>query len=496
MDDKFVKQRVLNRVVRQKYLPRLFREDPNIVGMGFGKRRVGSRITDEYAAVVYVMKKVPKAQLPISKLLPRKVYIGGDCVHVDVRETGPLYTHSFTAEERPAPSGISIGHPDITAGTLGCLVTDLTDGSTCILSNNHVLANENAAAIGDAIIQQGTFDGGNTPAQDIARLKRFVNLLVPGPNFVDGAIAEVINVGDVINQMKDNLMDVPTSTHRAIGLLFAGSCNTTIINPINRVLTDLNIDFLNPGAWTDATIGMNVEKVGRTTEYLTSSVQEIDATVNITYNALGTLLFENQIVTAYMSEGGDSGSIVCEGGKGGDDTCPGPGPDGPCASTAAMGLVLDRDLRVDRAIQKPFREDHLNQTLAGRFLVDTYLANEDTFVERIMRTNSSAEDRAFVAAAYDKYVARLRAIFLDPENSKERFTKSDFKELQTLVGRLKVYMEDDEVKAVNSMLDIFSKYEGKSPSEILKDFDNKSTYNAIVKIIDGVSSLRGKDCGC
>ena len=40
---------------------------------------------------------------------------------------------------RPAPSGISIGHIDITAGTLGGLVRDRESGDVVILSNNESL---------------------------------------------------------------------------------------------------------------------------------------------------------------------------------------------------------------------------------------------------------------------------------------------------------------------------------------------------------------------
>jgi hypothetical protein len=251
---------------------------------------------------------------------------------------------------------------------------------------------------------------------------------------------------------------------------------------------------LNSGAWTSAAVGMNVEKVGRTTEYTTSTIREIDVTINVTYG-IGTLTFENQITTGWMSAGGDSGSIVCEGGKGGDLSCPfETGPE--CATTAAMGIVLDRDLRVDRAIQKPFRETHLNNTITGRFLVDTYLMNENMFVDRIMQTNSSVDDREFVAAAYDKHVSRLRALFLDPVHSKDRFTRADMEELGSFVRRLKSYMEDDEFIAVEKILELFEKYEGRSPSEILADFDTKSTYNLVVRAIESVASIRSKDCGC
>ena len=52
---------------------------------------------------------------------------------------------------RPLRIGGSVGHYMTTAGTLGCFVTK--DGvNDLILSNNHVLANENAATVGDAIV--------------------------------------------------------------------------------------------------------------------------------------------------------------------------------------------------------------------------------------------------------------------------------------------------------------------------------------------------------
>ena len=69
------------------------------------------------------------------------------------------------------PIGVSTGHPDITAGTIGARVTDGTN--VYALSNNHVYANKNLAVIGDAVIQPGTFDGGSSPADDIGTLADF-----------------------------------------------------------------------------------------------------------------------------------------------------------------------------------------------------------------------------------------------------------------------------------------------------------------------------------
>ncbi len=92
--------------------------------------------------------------------------------------------------KRPVPAGVSVGHPRITAGTLGCLVQK--GRKHFILSNNHVLANGNEAQTGDPVLQPGPYDGGkNTPRYRIGRLSQFVPIAFDGrPNQVDAAIAE------------------------------------------------------------------------------------------------------------------------------------------------------------------------------------------------------------------------------------------------------------------------------------------------------------------
>ena len=92
---------------------------------------------------------------------------------------------------RPVPCGVSVGHFRITAGTLGYLVQD-SKGRWFILSNNHVLAENNEGKVGDPILQPGPFDGGkNTPPHRIAQLSAFVPIHFDGrPNQGDAAIAE------------------------------------------------------------------------------------------------------------------------------------------------------------------------------------------------------------------------------------------------------------------------------------------------------------------
>jgi len=92
-------------------------------------------------------------------------------------------------KQRPLLPGISVGHIEVTAGTLGCFVTRSdSSGKAMILSNNHVLANENNAKKGDLIIQPGRVDRGQQPRDAVGRLFRFVRLKKRG-NAIDAAIA-------------------------------------------------------------------------------------------------------------------------------------------------------------------------------------------------------------------------------------------------------------------------------------------------------------------
>ena len=127
-----------------------------LVACGIGYKEVGGVKTDELCIIVSVVKKVPLKY--VNNLVPPVV----DGVKTDVQETGVFKALQVRTDKwRPAPGGVSIGHPAITAGTLGCLVQ--RGGETFILSNNHVLAVSNLGRPGDPIIQPGAHDGGVEP---------------------------------------------------------------------------------------------------------------------------------------------------------------------------------------------------------------------------------------------------------------------------------------------------------------------------------------------
>src|SRR5439155_25785967 len=113
-----------------------------------------------------------------------------DGVPVTTRVTGLLMARSDpTQRARPARPGYSVGHPLITAGTIGARVRDAL-GRVYILSNNHVLANSNDATIGDPEFQPGPYDGGTSNDQ-IGTLSDFqvIAFSSTANNTIDAAIA-------------------------------------------------------------------------------------------------------------------------------------------------------------------------------------------------------------------------------------------------------------------------------------------------------------------
>ena len=183
--------------------------------------------------------------------------------------------------DRPVPIGVSTGHPDITAGTIGCRVTD--GSNVYALSNNHVYANENRANVGDNVIQPGTYDEGTSPTDDIGTLSEFVTIKFDGTaNYVDAAIAEI-----TIDQVDgENVPRVGNST------------------PTDGYGTPKSTTAV-------ATLNQKVKKYGRTTGLTNGRVYALNATVDVGYDS-GVARFVGQIVITPggFSAPGDSGSLI------------------------------------------------------------------------------------------------------------------------------------------------------------------------------------------
>jgi len=152
-------------------------------------------------------------------------------------------------------------------------------GHFFILSNNHVLADENRLALGSPIFQPGLLDQGDRRKDQLATLSEFVPLEIAGSNKVDCAIAKILE---------------PKSIRPAFLPKVGPLKSPEPIDPVDK---------------------MGVEKVGRTTSYTTGKVFDTSADLRVQYDS-GNLFFEEQVLIrgdlGSFSEAGDSGSVLVD----------------------------------------------------------------------------------------------------------------------------------------------------------------------------------------
>ena len=166
--------------VRSKGLKYLDTRNVTSVGIGY-KVREGVRL-NKIAISFTVSKKARPESLEAlgTQSIPPFFTIDGIDIPSDVieREYAPSFKLMPEAEKDlskqrldPIVPGGSIGHPTITAGTIGCIVYDRQNGTPCILSNWHVLQGP-SGKIGDVIVQPGPYDDNRINSNAAAVLVR------------------------------------------------------------------------------------------------------------------------------------------------------------------------------------------------------------------------------------------------------------------------------------------------------------------------------------
>jgi hypothetical protein len=275
----------------------------NVVAVGVGYKVSEGKPTNELAIMCSVDSKKASRFLTSKDVIPARI----QNIPTDVYPTGIIRAlQDPTAKFRPAPGGVSIGHKNITAGTLGCLVKK--NNTIYILSNNHVLANSNDAEIGDEILQPGPYDGGQLATDQIARLSEFV------PVEFEQSGADPCGLASSVVKFLNGLAAMLGSKTRLFQQRISAVENLVdcaIAEPLNP--DDVINEILNIGTITgtaEASLGMSLQKSGRTTGYTTGIVQQIDVTVRVNYGSNKNAVFVDQLMAGAMSQGGDSGSAV------------------------------------------------------------------------------------------------------------------------------------------------------------------------------------------
>lgn len=172
---------------------------------------------------------------------------------------------------RPAAGGVSIGHQDVTAGTLGSSPLLTQDDEVAFLTNAHVAAPPGVQR-GDPIIQPGRADGGSVPDDRIGSVLEWSTLSADRTNESDSALVAIDDA--------------------------------TVENDL------LGLDDLR--GWSNARFDEPYYKSGRTTGVTSGELLARDVTANVNYRGdfPEPLTFAGLDVFSAMSTGGDSGSLI------------------------------------------------------------------------------------------------------------------------------------------------------------------------------------------
>lgn len=268
-------------------------DDPakGIVGVGIGlpdpdQLAAGMGAPGQPALTLFTVNAMPQEAL-MAQLAQSAGTRALSTVPVQQVPVGVVDALSHRARHRPAPGGCSVGHVNVTAGTLGSRAIGTTAPWTnrhLILSNNHVLANSNAGQVNDSIIQPGAFDGGRHPDDQIAVLAKWVPISFGGAaNFVDCAVG--------------------WAWHERI-------------RGEQMYMSGGSVAFYRTGTTpVAASLNMIVGKSGRTTGLTQGRVTTVGVSVNVNYGGGRVALFRDQIAIQSVnanpfSAGGDSGSLI------------------------------------------------------------------------------------------------------------------------------------------------------------------------------------------
>lgn len=253
---------------------------PHVVGTAVGKKRVDGRKTDETCIVVFVDRKIPETELADGEIVPETVDCDGETLSTDVQQVGEISAQAIpavdrqserTGRQRPAPPGVSIAHPSISAGTLGSPVLETEGGKRVVLTNAHVAAPIGEATAGDPVLQPGPDDGGGE-GDEIGSLSEWSEISPDGTNTTDSALVEV-DPDDVDGEIL------------GVGEL---------------------VGFGEPDLDGDD----EYVKSGRTTGVTTGELRGRDARIEVGGFFARPVAFEGVDLFGPMSAGGDSGSLI------------------------------------------------------------------------------------------------------------------------------------------------------------------------------------------
>jgi hypothetical protein len=522
--------------------------DPNVTGVGVGYRFRGGQWTDEPVVTVLVARKRPEALIARSRLLPRGVRVKRASWGVDVVEAGPFYLHGTSGLSQSAPDAIhdarvALGHrtareallsngfaplsgkvrppregcsiSNLADGgsadaTLGCFVIDKTDGTVCLLSSNHGIARTNAGVKNQAIIQPGGGDGGATSSDRVAGLKRWVTL-ADGTQ-VDGAIAQLDNQSGYTTAVMNNLMSPISQSHPAVAMDVAGDPQG-IFNLLTRMdvtLSQLNVRLLNSSSTATEVVapavGMNIEKVSRTTGYTSATILGTNFNTKVhAGGSVGVITYDNMIWAMFFGLGGDSGGVACKGGPGNLQlallflallaAC-------PLLDALTTYYAIPLNSSQNNTLADDLRDNFLSQSTTGQLLIQATYANANVVIDRLNTDTGPAHNQSLAQAKakalYSQYHA-LAAKLITSKSPTAVVTKSDLSVVASILTGLALpatgggtgMLTSKEATAAFALYsDVLKPTLGMNRTQLLAYMNKESVFNKVYNQLTAVPTLK------
>lgn len=420
----------------------LFGHDENVTGVGVGFRRRGGKVTDEPCVTVMVRKKRRPALVSRRRLIPAEIDVDGTAVRTDVVQAQAVLMNAGGTPgqlpERYRPllfgagvSNFSDARPD--AGTLGAFIRDNTDGTTGILSANHVIADNNRAPRSDPIYQPASLDREEEEVAAetvIGRLKRWVTI-TGGATAVDGAIAQLESTVRVSRSYGGVETAAPSESRRAVGMIVAGDGFGNVwLTSMATTLRELNATLLPAGSNVETVapaLGTKLEKVGRTTAYTVARVLGTNQTKTVEVPGIGAVSYTGLIWTQWLGWFGDSGAMVIR--KPGEGIEEGVEIESrqrisrlisdifaTCELLPAIQFAFGVPITRDAALSDDVRDEFMAQTYTGRYLITlTYL--NTALSNRRLERRQTAEQQAYANSLYNHYQPLITELMANPRST-------------------------------------------------------------------------------
>jgi hypothetical protein len=303
--------------------------------------RKGQVVPEEKCFRVYVTRKLPLNQLKAEDVVPSVI----DGIPVDVVELGEVKALSGSVDRtgffRPLVTGISVSGGNVTAGTLSIPFKD-SKGNVYLSSNSHVLCdnpsipsdqitnkvikqpgnydlkahgwdvNDPKYVVGEYFWHQQVYPIGSNSGCSIAKVWSGIYNVLARAFKRKTRIVPVLEVANKIDfalfkpsvEYKLEVLELDITDKKFVGLLFAGSSESTIICKVSNIVETGYTPVIE---YSDVKVNDTIFKSGRTTGTTKGTVLDDSGNVTVSYGSFNAW-FEDIIIATAMSQPGDSGS--------------------------------------------------------------------------------------------------------------------------------------------------------------------------------------------